>query len=331
MKSPQFNRQHGSNVLPQEINRRRFIANSLLAVPAATLATASGGEAPASQAQSLPVGKVGDMKISRVILGGNLVNLFTHSRDLRYVEQLAAHYHTDERVLQTLATAEENGVNTMSMSHRPRAMALLQQHRQRGGKLQWIICPIANPDDSMTAYREEVARLVDEGADAVYMHGGMSDRLVADGRVDLIAKAVGIFKQHEVPGGVGAHDPGVVDACEKAGIPNDFYIKTFHHLDYPTAPKPEQMTKPCAEIPGYWCKDWEAAAERMKSVKKTWIAFKIMAAGAIPPQKAFQWAFENGGDHILVGMFDWQIAEDVALAREAIEKAKPNRKRPWCS
>ncbi|MCX6900978.1 MAG: hypothetical protein NT105_20070 [Verrucomicrobia bacterium] len=324
--------------MSQEINRREFIAKSLLAAPAATLVTASAADAPSptatkAPAQTLPMGKIGaDMKVSRVILGGNLVNLFTHSRDLRYVEQLAAHYHTDERILQTLAVAEENGVNTMSMSNRARALGLLKRHRhERGGKMQWIICPISKPDDSMTAYREEVEKLVGEGADAVYMHGGVSDSLLAAGRVDLIAKAVEIFKLQNVPGGVGAHDLGVVEACEKAGVPNDFYIKTFHHLDYPTAPKPDDMKKPCAELPGYWCKDWKAVAERMKSVKKTWIAFKIMAAGAISPKKAFQWAFEGGGDHILVGMFDWQIAEDIALAREAIEKAKPNRQRPWCS
>jgi hypothetical protein len=272
------------------------------------------------------------LRVSRVILGGNLVNLFMHSRDLRYVEKLAAQYHTDDRILQTLAVAEENGINTMSLSNRVRAMSLLKRYRkERGGKMQWIVCPITKPDDSMTAYREEVEKLVEEGTDAVYMHGGMADSLLASGRVDLIAKAVEIFKLQNVPCGVGAHDLGVVEACEKAGIQNDFYIKTFHHLDYPSAPRPEDMKKPCAEVPGYWCKDWQAVAERMKSVKKTWIAFKILAAGAIPPKKAFQWAFEGGGDHILVGMFDWQIAEDVALASESIEKAKAKRQRAWCS
>jgi hypothetical protein len=308
--------------MPEAINRREFVAKSLLAVPAAALVTASAAEALKAPAQTLPVGKIGaDLNASRVILGGNLVNLFMHSRDLRYVNQLAEHYHSDERVLQTFATAEENGVNTISLSNRVRAMSLLKRHRnEHKGKMQWIVCPITKPDDSMAAYREEVE-----------MHGGMSDSLLAAGRVDLIAKAVEIFKSQNVPGGVGAHDLGVVEACEKANIPNDFYIKTFHHMDYPTAPKPEDMVKPCAEVPGYWCKDWKAVAERMKSVKKTWIAFKIMAAGAIPPKKAFQWAFENGGDHILVGMFDWQIAEDTALAREAIEKAKASRQRPWCS
>jgi hypothetical protein len=319
--------------MSQEINRRKFVAGSLLAAAAGALKTASGADAPKPPAQTLPTGQIGaDFNVSRVILGGNLVNLFMHSRDLRYVDQLSAHYHTDDRVLQTLAVAEENGVNTISLSNRVRAMSLLKRHRnERKGKMQWIVCPITKPDDSMAAYREEVEKLVAEGADSVYMHGGMSDSLLTAGRVDLIAKAVEIFKSQNVPGGVGAHDLGVVEACEKANIPNDFYIKTFHHLDYPTAPKPEDMVKPCAEVPGYWCKDWKAVAERMKSVKKTWIAFKIMAAGSILPKKAFQWAFENGGDHILVGMFDWQIAEDVALARDAIEKAKASRQRPWCS
>ena len=323
------------------VTRRRFLETTTAAAlgvlaenrPAAAADTAASSAPKAQPAQSLPVGTIGgQMHVSRVILGGNLVNLFTHSRDLRYVEQLAAHYHTDERIFQTLAAAEENGINTMSLSNRERAMGLLKRHRnERHGKMQWIVCPISKPDDSMTAYREEVERLVGDGTDAVYMHGGVSDALLAAGRVDLIAKAVEIFKSQNVPGGVGAHDLGVVEACEKAGIPNDFYIKTFHHLNYPTAPKPEDMKKPCAEVPGYWCKDWKAVAERMKSIKKTWIAFKIMAAGAIPPKNAFQWAFEGGGDHILVGMFDWQIAEDVALARESIERAKANRQRPWCS
>jgi hypothetical protein len=326
-----------------QVTRRQFLGTTTAAAlgvlaenrsPAAAGAEAQAApSAPKTPAQSLPVGTIGgQLHASRVILGGNLVNLFMHSRDLRYVNQLSEHYHTDERILQTLAIAEENGVNTMSLSNRERAMGLLKRHRnERGGKLQWIICPISKPDDSMAAFREEAERLAAEGADALYMHGGVSDALLAAGRVDLIAKAVEIFKSQNVPGGVGAHDLGVVEACEKAGVPNDFYIKTFHHLDYPTAPKPEDMKKPHAEVPGYWCKDWKAVAERMKSVKKTWIAFKIMAAGAIPPKKAFQWAFENGGDHILVGMFDWQIAEDVALARESIEKARANRQRPWCS
>jgi hypothetical protein len=38
-----------------------------------------------------------------------------------------------------------------------------------------------------------------------------------------------------------------------------------------------------------------------------------MAAGAIPPNDAFQYVFRNGADHVLAGMFDFEIAEDVTI------------------
>jgi NAD(P)H-dependent flavin oxidoreductase YrpB (nitropropane dioxygenase family) len=63
------------------------------------------------------------------------------------------------------------------------------------------------------------------------------------------------------------------------------------------------------------------------AVQKPWIAFKVMAAGAIQPKEAFQYSFDNGADFVLAGMFDFQVAEDAQIARDAIAKAK--RSRPW--
>ena len=70
----------------------------------------------------------------------------------------------------------------------------------------------------------------------------------------------------------------------------------------------------------------------MATVKKPWIAFKILAAGALHPRAAFPYAFNSGADFILVGMFDWQIAEDAKLAKHVLEIVSgPNSKRtrPW--
>ena len=66
----------------------------------------------------------------------------------------------------------------------------------------------------------------------------------------------------------------------------------------------------------------------MKTVRKPWIAFKVMAAGAIPPNDAFRYSFENGADFVLAGMFDFEISQDIALAKEILA-AKPTRQRPW--
>jgi hypothetical protein len=69
--------------------------------------------------------------------------------------------------------------------------------------------------------------------------------------------------------------------------------------------------------------------EFMGEVKKPWIAYKVLAAGAIHPRDGFKYTFENGADFACVGMFDWQIEEDVALAEKVI-KQNEKRKRPWC-
>jgi hypothetical protein len=325
-----------------DMNRRTLLKQSLAATAAGalvwhstaegvladdkTVKPAAGGAPP----NALPTGQIGKLKVSRMLLGGNLLTHYTHSRDLQYVYKLAAHYNTDEKIMETLAVAEQHGVNTLSMHNPPHPMGVLKEYRRRGGKIQWIICPTAAVEDHMEAYTAQVKELIDAGCEAIYLWGVLADPLASQRRVDLIAKAVEVAKNLGVPSGVGCHDLRVVEACEKNKVPADFYIKTFHHHDYPTAPKPEQLKGATCEAPGYWCKDPQATIELMKTVEKPWLAFKVMAAGAIPPKNAFRYAFNNGADHILAGMFDFEIAEDVEIAKSAIAAAA-TRARPWRS
>jgi hypothetical protein len=53
-----------------------------------------------------------------------------------------------------------------------------------------------------------------------------------------------------------------------------------------------------------------------------------MAAGAIQPQTAFRYSFLHGADFVLAGMFDYEIAEDVKIATEALARTK-ERERAW--
>jgi len=316
--------------------RRSFVKETVLSSVGLALALNAHGEeqptpaAPAPAAPPvLPKAKIGKLEVSRLILGGNLLTHYTHSRDLKYVYALAAHYNTDEKILETLAAAEAAGINTVSMHNPEHPISLLRRYRkERGGKIQWIICPTAPVEPDMVKYREHVESLVQDGCEAIYLWGVHADSLVAQGKLDLVAKAVALPKEFGVPSGVGGHSLDVVEACEAAGVEADFYIKTFHSHNYPTAPKPEQIKGAYNEFPGYWCANPQATTDFMKTVDKPWIAFKTMAAGAIPPQTAFRYAFLHGADFVLAGMFDYEIADDVKLATEALGRTK-ERERAW--
>jgi hypothetical protein len=324
------------------LNRRRFIKKSLLTSAGGALSMQMGSEKILAQGTSrrpmnrptpatdLPKGKIGELSVSRLLLGGNLLTHFTHSRDLKYVYNLTAHYNTEEKIHETMAVAEANGIDTLVIHTAPGIMSTLKKYRnQLGGKIKWIICPTAPIEGQLEAYGEQVRMLADEGTDAIYLWGVRADSLVAQGKIDMIAKAVEIAKDQGVPSGVGAHDLKVIMECEKNQIDADFYIKTFHHHNYPTAPKPNELNKVIAEVPGYWCNNPEKVSDFMKTVEKPWMAFKVMAAGAIPPKNAFRYAFEKGADHVLAGMFDFEIAEDANIAKTAMANVK--RTRPWRS
>jgi hypothetical protein len=53
-----------------------------------------------------------------------------------------------------------------------------------------------------------------------------------------------------------------------------------------------------------------------------------MAAGAITPQEGFSFAFKNGADFVCAGMYDFQIVDDVNIARDVLA-SDLQRKRPW--
>jgi len=323
--------------MARKLDRRSFMGSSLAAAACGvTLGAAEDGAAAAKGAKeskpaaSLPTGKIGKVTVSRMLLGGNLLTHYTHSRDLKYVYRLTAKYNTEAKIIETLAAAEQLGINTLSIhNHRP-AMKILQKYREKhGGKIQWIVCPTSPVVPGMKEYRQEVDELIDMGTEAFYVWGVRGDPLAAQGKIKLLTEAVEIPKVHNVPSGVGGHDLNVIKQCEKHKVPTDFYIKTFHHHKYPTAPRPDELTGPYREYPGYWCKDPKETADVMAKVTKPWIAFKVMAAGAIPPKSAFEYVFAHGADHVLAGMFDFELAEDTKICREVLAKVK--RPRPWAS
>src|SRR3990172_4740043 len=221
--------QDGSASRMTEITRRTFVKDSVLASGGAalalgTVALAASASPPAAK-EALAKGKIGGLEVSRLILGGSPLQHYVHCRDLRFVASLMAHYNTPKRVLQTLALAEQQGINTLVCHPSGPAgntVAVLKQHREKhGGKMQWIIAPLDPIEPGLAKYGEQVRKLLDAGADAVYVSGVQTDALVDQGKLDLIGEAVHLGKAQGIPCGVAAHDLRVVQECEKNKIAAD--------------------------------------------------------------------------------------------------------------
>lgn len=321
------------------LSRREFIQNSglvtaamatgigLAAKSAAAAAAAPAAAVGAVQKNLLPTGKIGNVNITRLILGGNLLTRYQHVRDLGYVQKLVRSYNSDAKIRETVELAEASGINTLSVNVTPSVCKTLNDHRKNGGKIQWILYSTSNIEDPVR-YREDIQKMADDGTEAIYIWGCHADKYVAEGKIGVIAKALEDIKLHNIPCGIGAHDLRVVEEVEKSRLPTDFYIKTLHHHNYPTAPKPGTAKGNTSEVPGYWCRNPEEVVAFMKTVKKPWIAFKIMAAGAIPAKDAFNYAFNSGADYALAGMFDFDVVEDCKITREAVAQAQ-GRARQW--
>lgn len=261
----------------------------------------------------LPVGKIGDLTLSRMILGGNLIGGWAHARDLIYVSKLVKAYHHREKVFETFAIAESCGVNAILTN--PILCETINDYWRNGGKIRFI------SDCGGKDVLEMIQRSIDKGASACYIQGAIGDKLVEEGKFDVIAKGVDLIRRNGLPAGIGAHKLATVQGCVEKGLKPDFWMKTLHECNYWSAAAAK-------EHDNIWCTEPAGTVAFMKQQKEPWIAFKVLAAGAIEPKAGFRYAFESGADFICVGMYDFQIVDDVNLAL-AVLNGGLVRQREW--
>jgi hypothetical protein len=276
---------------------------------------------------NMPMGTIGKVKISRLICGGNLISGYAHSRDLIYVSPLLTHYFTDEKIMKTWSLCEQHGVNTMILfPEDKRAAGLYDKYRAQGGRIQYLAQISPAKDDLKTS----VKRAKDAGAVGAFLLGNIADGWTREGDVKLIGQLLANIKDQGLISGVAGHELRTVVAIEKAGFAPDFYMKTLHDTNYWSKRRPEQVKEVIDNyaIDNYWCMDPKETIAFMSELRRPWIAYKVLAAGAIQPRAGLQHAFMNGADFTAVGMFDFQIAENVAITSEVVA-ASQNRDREW--
>ena len=283
----------------------------------------------------LPKGSIGKHEISRLVMGGNMIGGWAHARDLIYVPSLFRAYNTEKKVFETLMLAEKAGVDTINIGFA--SNPVLEKYKKLTGSKIKVISQV-HPDMDNKDYFVNINKAIDHGVDIVQVQGNWCDWLVRDNRIDVIEKMLNKIRDQDYVAGLASHTVDALIACEDQGIVPDYYMKTMHHDQYWSA-HPRENRVPF-EVDGkqyldhnkfhnnIFCLYPDRTVEFVQRAKVPVMGFKVLAAGAIEPADGFRWAFQNGADFICVGMFDFQIVNDVNITIDILNDLS-NRPRIW--
>ena len=252
--------------------------------------------------KALPEVRIGEHKVSRLIVGGNPFSGNSHQSGQLSNEM--RDYYTNEKIKETLRECERCGMNTIQSRGDNHMMRMLNEYWNEGGKLQWI----AQTASERASIPTNIAQIAACGAIACYHHGSKTDSLFKEGKLDSVKDLLSVMKDKGMPAGLGTHDPAVIRYAEDNNFDADFYMMAFYNL----SKRNEE----------YLPEDREAACKIIKEVDRPVLAFKIMAAGRNEPREAFQYAYENIKpiDAVVIGVFTKhhpnQVQEDTDLARK---------------
>ena len=283
----------------------------------------------------LPKGKIGPHEISRLVAGGNLVGGWAHARDLIYASSLFKAYNTERKVYETLMLAEQAGVNTINIGFPTNA--LLAKYKKATGSKIKVISQV-HPDMEKEDYFVNIDKAIDFGVDIVQIQGNQVDWLVRDNRIDVVEKMMDHIRRQGYVAGLASHTVDALIATEEHGIIPDYYMKTMHHDNYWSAHPIENRVPFEVDGKNYldhnkfhnncFCLFPDKTAEFVERATVPVMGFKVLAAGAIEPKDGFNWAFEKGADFICVGMFDFQVVEDVNTTIDVLDNLQ-GRTREW--
>jgi hypothetical protein len=261
---------------------------------------------------AMPTIALGSHRISRLICGSNPILGYSYMG--HHTDRQMREYYTTERTVEFLQRCEQAGITTHQASSRHDYLSLL---RERGSKLQ-IICL-----DSEQEKIKETIKIVEPIA--MVHHGGVTDRLFAEGNSRLVHDYVKEVKDRGLLAGVSAHNPDVIKQIANEGWEVDFFMTCFYFL---TRKLKKEETMPIIPVSSYNFikEDSRVMTQVIRQVKQPCLAFKILGAGRLCSDEekvraAFQFAFENikPTDGVIVGMFPWffdEIGANVQYTRE---------------
>jgi hypothetical protein len=267
----------------------------------------------------LPTIRLGNHDVTRLICGGNPISGISHyssemDRDMLY-------YYTMPRLQELLDECWRQGINTVQTRGDRHTMRMYLEHRENGGRMQWI----AQTASEFADIHANIDQICDFEPIAIYHHGTHTDNSWHEGKIDQVADYLKSIHDRGVAAGIGTHIPEVVAYAEEHSWETDFYMCCFYNLarGYKAAPAVERHAY---EEERYPEGDPDRMTAVMREVKKPCLGFKLMAANrkcGTPEsvRAAFEYAFANikPTDGVVVGMFPKYSNQPAENAKHVAE------------
>lgn len=264
---------------------------------------------------SLGTVKIGNLDVSKMIIGGNPFSGFSHQGPDR--DRAMRSYYTMARIKETLRQAEQLGINTLLGRADRHTDRVFLEYWNEGGTIQWI----AQTASELITLTRSIENAIKSGVHAIYIHGGKMEQLYGQNQLDQVAPAIEMIRKAGLPAGVAAHMPEVLEWAD-ANVDVDFYMCSYYN--------PSNRLKNPEHVPGQIERFNDADRDRMvktiAKLSKPALHYKVLAAGRNDPKEGFAFAAKHlrPQDAVVVGFFVQDnpnmIAEDLALLEEALRQ-----------
>ena len=257
---------------------------------------------------------LGSLKASRFILGCNPFSGFSHQGPEMDREMMR--YYTTERIKDTLQYAVNIGITTHLGRADHHMIRVFLEFEERGLSTNWLAQTCTEFGTPLAGVRKALGA----GANAVYIHGGHMDHLVAQGKYTEIRDAINCIHDAGLPAGIAGHTPAVHEWAEEH-LEVEFYMCSYYNPSN-RADRPEHDPN-MDEL--YLDEDRERMVAFIATASRPVIHYKIMAAGRNEPHAAFAFTAQHmrPQDAVCVGVYTRidpnMIAEDVNLLYENLK------------
>ena len=261
------------------------------------------------------------VKLSRLILGGNMISGTSHvSHEMSAIME---DYFTTQKVKDMFFDCQKAGINAMQLRGDKHIMRIIREYRQEGGNMHWI----GQPAREMASFEANVSQMASYKPSMMYLQGVSTDELFKEGNYDEIVRCLKVLRKVGVPVGLCTHMPEVMEYSEAKKWDVDYYMSCVYNISVP-----EREAKSRAEGNEdalFVESDIPIMYEAIRSVDKPCLAFKILGATRRCQNQdtvahAFKECFDSikDNDAVIVGMFPKDMDQVTANVNHALAALK---------